>query len=135
MKTDIRETLKNIRKDYEQKVKDLLMGRFPYLYFYISPTDNISVWVRRNGKDGTGIQTPQTHIYTFDEDFFDELNQKIKPAALEPDKYFLCTECGEVLPRSEYEAGVMAAEYCKKCAQKPAIKELIIESKKDGFYD
>ena len=127
--------LRTLREEYEKKVKELLMGRYPYLYFYISPTGNISVWVRRNGKDGTGIAIPSTNIYTFDEDYFDKLNQKIKPASLEPEKYFVCTKCGEVKSISEYEASVMAADYCKNCAEKPSIKALIIESKKEGFYD
>ena len=131
----ITEKLKEARKDYEQKVKDLLMGKYPYLYFYVSPTGNLSVWVRRNGKDGAAIQIKNSNLFVFDEDYFDELNQKVKPAAVERDKYFLCSECGEVKPISEYESSVMAAEYCKKCAEKPAIKDLIIESKRSGFYD
>lgn len=127
--------LQGIREEYEDKAKALLMGRYPYLYFYVSPTGNISVWVRKNGKDGTGIPIKDMNIFTFDEDYFDELNQKIKPAALEPDKYFQCSHCGEVKPRSEYEDFVMAADYCKKCAKIPEIKALIQESKRSGFYD
>lgn len=131
----IAKLLNEIREKYESDIKRVLMDRYPHLYFYISPTGNISVWVRRNGKDGAAIPIPSTNIYTFDEDFFDELNQKIQPAALYPDKYFQCSECGEVLPIDRLEACVMAAVYCKKCAEKPAIKNLIIESKKSGFYD
>ena len=125
-----------LMEEYQKKVKELLMGRYPYLYFYISPTGHISVWVKRNGKDGTGVPLPYTaNVFTFDETFFDELNQKVKPASLEPEKYFLCSNCGEVKSLKEYQASVMAADYCTDCATKPEIKSLINESMKEGFYD
>ena len=127
--------LQSLREKYEKKVKELLMGRYPYLYFYISPTGNISVWVRIDGKDGSGISTDSINLYTFDEVFFDELNQKVKKASLEPDKYFYCTNCGKVKPKSEYQDFVMAADYCKECAEKSDIKSLIQESKRKNFYD
>ena len=131
----IEKQLQALREEYEKKVKDLLMGRYPYLYFYISPTGNITVWVRINGKDGSGIPIAPTNVYTFDEDYFDELNQKIKPASLYPDKYFQCSECGKVKPKSEYGHCVMAADYCKDCVKKPEIHALVVESQRSGFYD
>ena len=127
--------IQELREKYEKDVKDLLMGKYPYLYFYISPTGNITVWVRRNGKDGAAIPIPSINLYTFDEEFFDELNQKIKPASLEPDKYFQCSECGEVKPISEYFDFVMASDYCLDCSRKNDVRKLIEESKKNGFYD
>ena len=113
--------LQSLREKYEKKVKEVLMGRYPYLYFYISPTGNISVWVRIDGKDGSGISTDSINLYTFDEDYFDELNQKVKKASLEPDKYFYCTNCGKVKPKIEYQDFVMAADYCKECAEKRSL--------------
>lgn len=120
--------------------KELLMGAFPNLYFYISPTGKLTSWVRTpDGRDGAGIQMKyEIHIGSIlvhHWRYLEELNKQVEQVHTQPDKFFYCTECGQVKPREEFEHNVFAGYYCKDCAKKPEVAKLIEESKQRGFYD
>lgn len=129
----VKTTLENCRK----AIQDKLTETYPYLHFYVGNDLDISAWVERNGCSGSAIIIPryQSCSAGFREAFWSELNEKVKLASTEPDKYFYCTECGRVLPREEYADFVMAADYCKECAKKPDVAAAIAESHTRGFYD
>lgn len=122
------------------QVKEYLMKEFEHLYFYISPTGNLSYWVRTlDDKDGTGIKEEQKinvgQILFHQWRYLQELNKTVELAHTNPKEYFYCTNCGQTKPRSEYADFVMAASYCKECAKIPDVAEAIKESHKRGFYD
>ena len=122
------------------QIKEILMDAYPNLYFYISPTGNLSCWVRtQEGRDGAGIEMQQKinagSILVHQEEYLEKLNELVAPVHNEPDKYFFCTECGQVKPREEFEDSVFAGYYCKECAKKPEVAKLIAESHTRGFYD
>ena len=136
----MQKTIETIMQKAHTEVKDYLMKVFPNLYFFISPTGNLSCWIRTQaGGDGTGIILK--HSINVGEIMFhqwrelQELNKLVEPVRTSPKDFFYCTECGQVKPRSEYEDFVMAADYCKECAKNPQIAKLIEESHKAGFYD
>ena len=120
--------------------KELLMGAFPNLYFYISPTGKLTSWVRTtDGREGAGIQMKYDihvgSIMCHHWRCLEELNELVAPVRNEPDKYFYCTECGKVKSREEFGENVFAGYYCKECAKKPEVARLIAESHTRGFYD
>lgn len=132
--------INNIMTSAYEQIKEYLSKTYPNLYFYISPIGNITCWVRTTeGKDGTGIKLPYNinvgQILFHQWRYLQELNKKVALVRDNPKEFFYCTECGEVKPVSEYEDFVMAANYCKECAKKPDIANLIAESHKAGFYD
>ncbi len=128
----------NKLRAFQNEIKNLFNDKFSNLTFLISPSNGISVWVKnKDGSCGAGITLDKrnTILEVFDEEFFAFLNKKVALASLHPDKYFYCSECGRVLDREQFAANVFAGYYCKECAKKPEIAELIEESKKVGFYD
>ena len=130
---------KVISKAFKQ-AKIFLSKAFPNLFFYISPTGDISCWVKTfNGDSGSGICLPHKinigQILSHEWECLTVLNIKAELAHLKPNEYFWCTECSQSLPMEEYGYFVMAAEYCKECAKKPEIAALITESHRKGFYD
>lgn len=132
-------TFNEISEKIREKIKQELMTEYPYLYFYVGANGVIGAWVRTpDGRDGAGIMF--NHPITvsnikFHSDYLRELNEKVKPACIDSCNYFYCSECGEVKPKEEFSDFVMAALYCKECAQKPVIATMIAESHKKGFYD
>lgn len=137
---DISNLIRNKIEKANQYAKQLLMDTFPYLYFYVSPTHAVHCWVRtKGGQDGAGIQLKYSinasFIPPFHLEYLKQLNAKVKSVYLEPEKYFYCTECGEVKPMEEFSENVFAGYYCKECAKKPEIAKIIEESHKRGFYD
>lgn len=123
-----------------KSAKELLMGAFPNLYFFVSPTGKLTSWVRtKDGRDGAGIQMKYEiyvgSILCHQWRYLEELNEYVAPVHNEPDKYFFCTECGQVKPREEFEDSVFAGYYCKECAKKPEVAKLIVKSHQRGFYD
>lgn len=138
-KIDTQKIYKIMDSAYSQ-IKEMLMDVYPNLYFYISPTGNLSCWVRtQEGRDGAGIEMKQKinagSILVHQEEYLEKLNELVEPVHTQPDKFFYCTECGQVKPREEFEESVFAGYYCKECAKKPAIAKLIKESHQRGFYD
>lgn len=120
--------------------KELLMGAFPNLYFFVSPTGKLTSWVRtKDGRDGAGIQMKyEIHVGSIlchHWRYLEELNEYVTPVHNEPDKYFYCTECGRVQKIEQFEHSVFAGYYCKECAKKPEVAKLIAESHTRGFYD
>ena len=123
-----------------KSAKELLMGAFPNLYFFISPTGKLTSWVRtKDGRDGAGIQMKyEIHVGSIlchHWRYLEELDKYVAPVHNEPDKYFYCTECGQVKPKTEFAESVFAGHYCKECAKKPEVAKLIAESHQRGFYD
>lgn len=120
-----------------KSAKELLMGAFPNLYFYISPTGKLTSWVRTSdGRDGAGIQMKyEIHVGSIIWRYLEELNEYVAPVHNEPDKYFYCTECGKVKTKEEFADSVFAGYYCKECAKIPEVAKAITESHKRGFYD
>lgn len=138
-KIDTQKIYKIMDSAYSQ-IKEILMDVYPNLYFYISPTGNLSCWVRtQEGRDGAGIEMQQKinagSILVHQEEYLEKLNELVAPVHNEPDKFFYCTECGQVKPREEFEDSVFAGYYCKECAKKPEVAKLIAESHTRGFYD
>ena len=138
-KIDTQKIYKIMDSAYSQ-IKEILMNVYPNLYFYISPTGNLSCWVRtQEDRDGAGIEMKQNihagSISMLQEKYLEELNELVAPVYNEPDKFFYCTECGQVKPKAEYAESVFAGYYCKECAKKPAVARLIEESHQRGFYD
>ena len=126
--------------ELHKEIKDILMEKYNNLYFFITPTGNLTAWVRTpEGKDGAGIEMKHIinvgSILPHHEKYLDELNEYVAPVHNEPDKYFYCTECGQVKPKEEFADSVFAGYYCKDCANKPQIAKLIKESHTQGFYD
>lgn len=122
------------------RVKEYLMKEFGHLYFYISPTGTLSYWVRNSkGGDGTVIIVKQEinvgQILPYQWEYLQKLNKTVEFAHTHPKGYFYCTNCGKVKPISEYEDYVMAAVYCKECAEIPEIAKEIAQSHERGFYD
>lgn len=137
---DTNKTISKIMDDAYKKIKEILMGQFPNLYFYISPIGNLSCWVKTSeGRDGAGINMNQKinvgQILYHHWKYLTELNNEVEIVRINPKEYFYCTECGKVKPKSEFEDSVFAGWYCKECAKKPDIKSLIDESHQKGFYD
>lgn len=138
-----REDIKPIENQIEslyKAIKEILLDRFPHLYFYISPEGYISCWVRTlRGDDGAGIHLKYKinvgQMLWYHWEYLDELNDSVEQAHLHPSEYFYCTECGRVLPKEEFEENVFAGYYCKECAKKPGIAKLIAKSHERGFYD
>lgn len=122
------------------KVNEYLSNEFQHLKFYISPTGELSCWVKA-GANSCGAAIVMEHTINVGQILFhhwrylQELNKRVEPAHTQPSEYFYCSECGEVKPNSEYADFVMAANFCKVCAKKKPIANLIKESKKRGFYD
>lgn len=137
-----RELLMDISKltdTTNRKVETLLKQQYPYLHIYVSPDGEINLWVEVNGRSAMAI-IPQRKRYIgkllySDMEYLEELNEKVKPVSLEPDKYFYCTECGEVKEWTELQDNVFAGYYCKECAKNPQIDALIKASYEKGFYD
>jgi len=135
--------LKPIQNQIEnlyKAVKEILLNRFPNLYFYISPEGYITCWVRTfNGRDGAGIHLKYkinvNQILSHHWKYLDELNDLVEPVHQHPRDYFYCTHCGKVKSIEEYADFVMAADFCKECAKIPEVAKLIEESHKKGFYD
>ena len=139
LELDTRTISKIIQKAYDQ-IKEILMNTYPNLYFYISPTGNVTCWVRTpDGRDGAGISMEMKinagQIYVHQERYLNELNDLVEPVHTQPDKFFYCTECGKVKPKSEFKENVFAGYYCIDCAKKPTVAALLEESHKAGFYD
>jgi len=137
MKNSIEDYIQTLLYDCQKAIHDKLTEQYPYLLFYIDNDLDISAWVKVNGHCGSAIKLKKYQRSTagFRDSFWEELNEKVKPVATEPDKYFQCTECGRVLPKEEYADFVMAADYCKDCAKKPDVAASIAESHTRGFYD
>lgn len=125
-------------REFQSDVAKLLDLQFPNLHFYISPRNEVSVWLK-DKRFGCGaavvLEDKNKHLDMFDEDYFDFLNKQVALAVTQPDKYFYCTECGRVLNIEQFEHSVFAGYYCKECAEKPEIAKLIAQSKERGFYD
>lgn len=123
-------------KNYHHKKEQELLLRETYPNLHISIHDNkLSIWVSVNGRDGSAISTKELCCDYLDDSYLSELNQKAQLASQKPEDYFWCTECSQSLPRKDYADFVMAAEYCKKCADKPEVAASIKESHRAGFYD
>jgi len=137
------EVLKSIEKIQEKahnNIKDMLIRQFPNLYFYVSPKGFLSVWAKtKEGRDGAGVTIrPQINvgqILSHQWVLLTKLDKEIEIVRKQPKDYFFCTECGQVKPMSEFEENVFAGYYCKECAKKPEIANIINESHKRGFYD
>jgi len=135
--------MKTIQDELEKiygKAKEILTEHFSNLVFHIAPEGRLTCWVRTpDGRDGAGIQLKYTinvgQILIHQWRYLEELNELVAPAHNEPDKFFYCTECGQVKPKEEFEAGVFAGYYCKECAKKPEVVKLIAQSHERGFYD
>ena len=137
---DVDKTISKIMDDAFKKVKKILMEQFSNLYFSISPTGYLSCWVKTlSGEDGAGINLNQKinvgQILYQHWKYLTELNDEIEIVRINPEKYFFCTECGKVKPKSEFKDSVFAGWYCRECAKKPEIAALIEESNRKGFYD
>ena len=139
METEYRKLQEEINTVFN-KIKEFLMSKYENLYFYITPSGKLTVWVRnKEGKDGAGINTKfemnVCEMFHLHWEYLESLNKEIESVHKEPDKYFYCTECGKVKEIKEFADSVLAGYYCKECAEKPAVAALIAESKKAGFYD
>lgn len=137
---EIDKNITTIMSMAHKSIKELLMHQFPNLYFYISPTGNISCWIKTSeGRDGIGISMAHKinvgQILYHHWKYLAELNDEVEIVRMNPKEYFYCTECGKVKPKSEFEDSVFAGWYCRECAKKPEIKALIEESHQKGFYD
>lgn len=118
---------------------------YPNLTFYISPDREVSVWNTRkyeslgeqleSGSEGITLNKKYTPE-DLPNKYFDDLNSELQKIADEPDKYFWCTTCSQVKPKTELEENVFAGYYCKQCASENKwIRDLIAESHTRGFYD
>ena len=117
----------------------VLTKLFPHLSFYVSPEGFISCWVKVNGSGSMGINLKYKinvgNLLTHQVEYLAELDNKVAVVSEHPTEFFYCTECGQVLPKSEFEENVFAGYYCKKCSQIPSVRNMINESHKAGFYD
>lgn len=123
-----------------KRIKELLMGAFPNLYFYISPTGALTCWIKDSrGLDGIGVEFKHPinvgAILYHNWEYLENLNNQVQPIIDNPQKYFWCTECSQVKLIEDLVERVFAGCYCTECAKKPEIKSLIEESHKRGFYD
>lgn len=135
----MQKSITKLMEDAYTGVKRILSEGFPNLHFYVSPTGELSIWVKEGGGCGAAIsmkyQINVGNILFHHWRYLQELNKLVEPVTENPREFFYCSECGEVKPIEQYADYVMAANFCKDCAKHPAIAKLIKESKKAGFYD
>lgn len=127
-------------QDCFNRIKFLLSEQYPNILFHISPTGEISCWVK--GEQNTSgaaivLKRKMNACYLGFGEFeeLERINSVVELAATKPKDFFYCTECGATYPRSQYGDFVMASEYCKTCAKKRDIAAMIALSHTVGFYD
>lgn len=130
---------KTLEQAYDE-IKDILSKSFPNLTFFISQNGDLSCWVKQpSGQGGAGITLPYSinikYIFPYQWDYLEEKNNQVALVKENPKAFFYCTECGNVFNKDYFADSVFAGYYCKTCAEKPEIANLIAESKKRGFYD
>jgi hypothetical protein len=117
-------------------IKETLSLAFPNVSVFISQNGDVSCWVQGSG---AGITLPYSinikYIFPYQWDYLEEKNNQVALVKDNPKAFFYCTECGNVFNRDHFADSVFAGYYCKDCAEKPEIANLIAESKKRGFYD
>lgn len=134
--TDIKRIINDIKLKSGKEIQDNLNNYYKNLFIKLSNNGYIWTWINVEDCAREGIEDDSVNVYTDDwKSFLDELNKTAEIVHLEPDKYFYCTECCKVKPMDEFEENVLAGWYCKECAKKPNVANLIKESHKKGFYD
>jgi len=130
----------NLQLEANEKIKAILEKNYPNLTFQIAPDGDVHCWVKTEGSSREGVEflTPVS-VHDLSRkvlEMIGKMNTKVEIVAKNPKEYFLCSECGQVLPMKELEANVFAGYYCKECTKNnTGVRALINESKKAGFYD
>lgn len=130
----------------QQAIKYTLEWMYPNLTFYINLNDGeVSTWIRQTYVIGgeelvqgrEGIEPDKPYKYTdLPNKYFDELNKKVQKIIDNPDKYFYCTNCNQIKPKTELKDNVFSGYYCTDCYEKDVgVRNLVNESHTKGFYD